>query len=197
MLGVFSNTGQVFQTLFALISACGAATSGYFLLKTNHALPAPKWVLGVVCVLCIVVSLALVFGGPSQKKSSLKIVEPYFVVHVDDHKFPQVTWDAKIVNTGESSDVLLSVAQTLRRGGTALIAPLVPGIREISAKWGQILPCELPPGKTFFMEAKSGIVLTQTNWSAVHRQDGPPFTLDCKFVFAKAKALKVKMRYPP
>jgi hypothetical protein len=194
----FSNRGQVLQAFFALISACVAGVALYFLLKSNNALPGLRWVFGGSIAALTVLVIVLLFGVSATKKASahFSIVDPYLIIHMDRDKFPRVTCDTTIVNSGDASDVLLKIEYTLRRGDQELSAPLVPGIREITSQTGQVLPCDLPPGKTFFIEAKSGIGLTMKELAMLIEDKTTPFRLDWKFVFAKTKTLKITTQYP-
>jgi hypothetical protein len=124
---------------------------------------------------------------PLGARGHCQVSNPYLTItRPDSGKYLVVKFEANVLDTGTALDALLEV-QTLfyRKDGV--------GAREIQASQGQILPCGLEPGKSYFVEGSTHFASDSALGKFILAGTYPDFVLRARFVFRRARSVTIRV----
>ena len=173
-----------------LVVALAVALAGhfYFALSTADTIALAAFVAAAVGAAAALIPVL-------EGRSRGEVTRPYFELG-EDEGWIKFHFEAYVLNSGGSADILREVECLFYhvRTGTFPIS-LIFGAREVEQPTGHILPHDLRPGQTYFVEAREHFSVDSNGGKRLKEeyQNRDDYVLRCRFIFDKSRAVVVRV----
>jgi hypothetical protein len=143
--------------------------------------------VGLIGVAAALIPPARLFGGECHVSN--------VYVELGGQDWITFHFEAHVLNSGKELDVLKRVRYVFYHRQSGLFPLLlIFGAREIDRREGQILPCPLKPGQTYFVETKDSFDSDSPRGKrlTVEGNEYSDYTILCKFIFARSRSVTVR-----